>query len=394
MATAPNMRRSSTRPRPRSLRFARAPPTRRHAGPDAAALSLLDGAALFLDFDGTLVELAETPDGDRRAGRARTLARPAAPAARRPPGHRQRPRDRRSRAASRRLGHRLFGLARARAASCRRHAGCRSRPPGWPRRAGVDASPPPRPACWSRTSRRASRSITASRRTGERAAAFSRRSRRQRGFALQRGKMVAELRPAARQGRGAARLMAEPPFAGARPVFVGDDLTDEDAFEAAAALGGAGVLVGPARGDRGAVAARRRRRGRRLARRGGRGGMKRPVAVADRQLPGQRAGRREAGFVWGCAPRVDGDPLFCSLLEPKGESDGSRAANGGSRSRTRSRSSRAISATRRSWSPGSPMPTAPSPRFSISARVSSARGGCTGRSPSSASSGRSRARRG
>jgi hypothetical protein len=25
----------------------------------------------------------------------------------------------------------------------------------------------------------------------------------------------------------------------------------------------------------------------------------------------------EAGFVWGCAPQVDGDPLFCSLLEPK-----------------------------------------------------------------------------
>ena len=26
----------------------------------------------------------------------------------------------------------------------------------------------------------------------------------------------------------------------------------------------------------------------------------------------------QAGFVWGCAPRVDGDPLFCSLLDPKG----------------------------------------------------------------------------
>jgi GH15 family glucan-1,4-alpha-glucosidase len=26
-----------------------------------------------------------------------------------------------------------------------------------------------------------------------------------------------------------------------------------------------------------------------------------------------------AGFVWGCAPRVDGDPLFCSLLSPKGD---------------------------------------------------------------------------
>ncbi len=28
-----------------------------------------------------------------------------------------------------------------------------------------------------------------------------------------------------------------------------------------------------------------------------------------------------AGFVWGCQPRVDGDPLFCSLFDPKGESD-------------------------------------------------------------------------
>ncbi|HEY9554962.1 glycoside hydrolase family 15 protein [Allosphingosinicella sp.] len=27
-----------------------------------------------------------------------------------------------------------------------------------------------------------------------------------------------------------------------------------------------------------------------------------------------------AGLVWGCQPRVDGDPLFCSLMDPKGES--------------------------------------------------------------------------
>jgi len=27
----------------------------------------------------------------------------------------------------------------------------------------------------------------------------------------------------------------------------------------------------------------------------------------------------EAGLVWACAPRVDGDPLFCSLLSPKAE---------------------------------------------------------------------------
>ena len=28
-----------------------------------------------------------------------------------------------------------------------------------------------------------------------------------------------------------------------------------------------------------------------------------------------------AGFVWACQPRVDGDPMFCSLLDPKGESE-------------------------------------------------------------------------
>jgi trehalose 6-phosphate phosphatase len=60
--------------------------------------------------------------------------------------------------------------------------------------------------------------------------------------------MVAELRPPGPDKGDAVRaLMAEPPFAGARPVVVGDDLTDEHAFEAAASLGGAGVLVGPSR---------------------------------------------------------------------------------------------------------------------------------------------------
>jgi trehalose 6-phosphate phosphatase len=68
------------------------------------------------------------------------------------------------------------------------------------------------------------------------------------GLALQRGKMVAELRAeGSDKGSALLRLMGEPPFAGARPVFVGDDLTDEDAFLAAASLGGEGVLVGPAR---------------------------------------------------------------------------------------------------------------------------------------------------
>ena len=60
--------------------------------------------------------------------------------------------------------------------------------------------------------------------------------------------MVVELRPHGRDKGDALRaFMAEPDFAGARPVFVGDDLTDEHAFEAAPRLGGAGILVGPPR---------------------------------------------------------------------------------------------------------------------------------------------------
>ncbi|HEY7808809.1 MAG TPA: trehalose-phosphatase [Allosphingosinicella sp.] len=70
----------------------------------------------------------------------------------------------------------------------------------------------------------------------------------QNGLAVQPGKMVVELRPhGADKGDALRRLMTEQPFARGRPLFVGDDLTDEHAFKAAAALGGAGILVGPAR---------------------------------------------------------------------------------------------------------------------------------------------------
>jgi len=68
------------------------------------------------------------------------------------------------------------------------------------------------------------------------------------GFALQRGAMVTELRAhGATKGDALKAFMTEPAFAAARPIFVGDDLTDEDGFAEAAALGGAGVLVGSQR---------------------------------------------------------------------------------------------------------------------------------------------------
>ncbi len=68
------------------------------------------------------------------------------------------------------------------------------------------------------------------------------------GLTLQPGRMVMELRtPGPTKGDSVRAFMAEPPFAGARPIFLGDDLTDEDGFEAVARLGGFGVLVGAPR---------------------------------------------------------------------------------------------------------------------------------------------------
>jgi trehalose 6-phosphate phosphatase len=65
------------------------------------------------------------------------------------------------------------------------------------------------------------------------------------GLHLQLGDHVAELRTAGPdKGEAVRAFMAEPPFAGAQPIFVGDDLTDEDGFAAARELGGFGVLVG------------------------------------------------------------------------------------------------------------------------------------------------------
>jgi len=66
------------------------------------------------------------------------------------------------------------------------------------------------------------------------------------GYRLQDGKAVRELVPAASGKGGAIRaLMERPPYRGRIPVFVGDDRTDEHGFEAVNALGGVSVKIGP-----------------------------------------------------------------------------------------------------------------------------------------------------
>ncbi|MGE8281383.1 MAG: trehalose-phosphatase [Stenotrophomonas sp.] len=65
------------------------------------------------------------------------------------------------------------------------------------------------------------------------------------GVRLQPGNHVIEFVGSGHdKGRALQQLMQHAPFKDRRPLFVGDDLTDEYGFEAAQQLGGIGVLVG------------------------------------------------------------------------------------------------------------------------------------------------------
>lgn len=64
---------------------------------------------------------------------------------------------------------------------------------------------------------------------------------------LIRGKMVVEAKGRGfNKGDAVRRFMNDAPFAGRTPVFIGDDVTDEDGITAAEALGGFGIKVGDA----------------------------------------------------------------------------------------------------------------------------------------------------
>ncbi len=66
-----------------------------------------------------------------------------------------------------------------------------------------------------------------------------------RDLAVQEGKMVVELKSAAHdKGTAIKTLLTQHPFAGRRPIFIGDDLTDEHGFAEVQRSGGIAIRVG------------------------------------------------------------------------------------------------------------------------------------------------------
>ena len=67
----------------------------------------------------------------------------------------------------------------------------------------------------------------------------------QHGLSCKSGKQVVELvQPGADKGGAVRLLMQQSEFAERLPIFIGDDVTDEDGFAACAETGGFGIVVG------------------------------------------------------------------------------------------------------------------------------------------------------
>ncbi len=202
--------------------------------------------ALFLDFDGTLVDLAPTPDGievppglakklhelsDRLEGRLALVSGRAIVDL------------------ERHLGPMTIAKAGSHGSDCRHADGDNigEIPSGLPpellarvaefaQQRGFNLEDKPHGAALHYRSNPA---------LEEEGVKFAERIAQDADLDIKRGKCVIEL-----VGRGANKgsalrgFMECAPFRGAMPVFVGDDITDEDGMRAASDVGGFGVLVG------------------------------------------------------------------------------------------------------------------------------------------------------
>jgi len=212
----------------------------------APPTDLLRGASLFLDFDGTLVTIAARPDAVRVERRVRTLLALL---------HEKL--DGRLAIISGRAAGNITALLELPIVV----AGSHGAELAWPDRAIATAASQPldaaaktqlqelaarhpgllieyKPLGVALHFRQAPEAQAACREAAARIAART-------GLVVQPGKMVIELRTGGvDKGTALAALMEQAPLLAGRPIFIGDDDTDEAGFRMARDKGGAGILVG------------------------------------------------------------------------------------------------------------------------------------------------------
>lgn len=210
-------------------------------------LDLLPSASLFLDFDGTLVDLADDPAQVRADASLRDLLRRLGDAL---PGRVAIVSGRSIEQLDLMLGDAAHHLALAGS------HGAEFRVEGEPTKVAIpsalpeisdamDAFAASRPGMLvERKTLGAGLHYRQAPEHEDDALALADELARQHGLYLQRGKMMAEVRADGDKGRAVTALVASAAMAGTTPLVLGDDLTDEAGFAAAAELGGAGVLVG------------------------------------------------------------------------------------------------------------------------------------------------------
>lgn len=214
--------------------------------PALRALIAAGPVALFLDFDGTLVELAPTPDAilvpeELAANLVRLSARLE--------GRLALVSGRDLTDLARRLGELPIACAGSHGAARRQADGTALDAPALPLDpaviAEVEAFARSSGARFERKDHGAALHSRTAPSLEEPSRAFMQGLAARHGLALKQGKFVAELtRPGADKGAAVHAFMETAPFGGARPVFIGDDVTDDDGFAAVRELGGIAIAVG------------------------------------------------------------------------------------------------------------------------------------------------------
>lgn len=210
-------------------------------------LGSLGSPALFLDFDGTLVDIAATPDDIVvPEGLARRIAELDA----RMEGRLALVSGRALDDVERHLGAMSWCRAGSHGLDCRdaegRPVGGEPQPLPGPVRQALEEFAAERDLDYEPKSHGGALHFRANPDAGEDAHRFAQSLADRHGLEVKRGKGVVELvEPGADKGQAVRAFMRQAQFANALPIFVGDDETDEDGMAAATALGGFGIVVGP-----------------------------------------------------------------------------------------------------------------------------------------------------